>query len=146
MTLNTHCEGVEYNELSAPFIENYKKRYGEVPTYTADTYVAIKIHLKKAIEKTGSLDADKIVAYLEQAKHKVPTGVAAYIKDAEGRPLHDLRWGPGYLTSLGIQWRDGVQKGVWPNNWVAAKGAPPITYKGIVPYKIAPWVIEAYKK
>ena len=146
MTLNTYCDGVEYNELTKPFMETYKKRYGEVPTYTADTYTAIKIHLVSAIEETGTLDADKLVAYLENSKHKVPSGIATYIKDKEGRHLHDLRWGPGYLTSLGVQWQDGVQKGVWPNKWVAAKGAPAITYKGIVPYKIAPWVIEAYKK
>jgi branched-chain amino acid transport system substrate-binding protein len=146
MTLNTYCDGVEYNELTKPFIDTYKKRYGEMPTYTADTYTAIKISLAGAIEKTGTLDADKLVAYMENAKHKVPSGVAAYIKTKEGKPLHDLRWGPGYLTSLGVQWQDGVQKGVWPNKWVAAKGAPAITYKGIAPYKIAPWVIEKYKK
>jgi hypothetical protein len=41
---------------------------------------------------------------------------------------------------------DGKLVGVWPNKWKAAEGAPEITYKGIVPYTIAPWVIEAYKK
>ena len=78
------------------------------------------------------------------------TEVVHYTKlrawDEEGRHLHDLRWGPGYLTSLGVQWQDGKQIGVWPNKWVAAEGAPEITYKGIQPYKIAPWIIEAYKK
>jgi hypothetical protein len=37
-------------------------------------------------------------------------------------------------------------KGVWPNKWKAAPEAPEITYKGIVAYKIPPWVVEAYKK
>jgi len=146
MTLNTYCDGVEYNELTAPFISTYKKRFGEVPTYTADTYSAIKITLADAIQKAGTLDSDKVVAVMEKSKYMVPGGIVAYLKDAEGRPLHDLKWGPGYLTSLGVQWQGGVQKGVWPNKWVAAKGAPAITYKGIVPYKIAPWVLEKYKK
>ncbi len=95
---------------------------------------------------TGTLDADRLVKVLEVREYKVPSGKVAYIKDAEGRHLHDLKWGPGYLTSLGVQWQDGKQVGVWPNKWVAAKGAPEVTYKGIVPYKIAPWIIEAYKK
>jgi branched-chain amino acid transport system substrate-binding protein len=66
--------------------------------------------------------------------------------DDKGRQTHDLTWGPGYLTGLGAQWQNGKKMGVWPYHWVAAKGAPEVTYKGIVPYKIPPWVLEAYKK
>ena len=70
----------------------------------------------------------------------------AYYKDEQGRPTHDLKWGPGYLTSLGVQWQDGELKGVWPNNGRLTPDAPEVTYKGIVPVKIPPWVIEKYKK
>ncbi len=146
MTLNTYCPGVEYNELTKPFMDAYTKKFGEAPTYTADTYAAIFYSIVPAVEKVGSLDADKIVAFMENDEHLVSSGKVAYIKDEEGRPLHDLRWGPGYLTSLGVQWVDGKQIGVWPNKWKAAEGAPEITYKGIQPYKIAPWIIETYKK
>jgi branched-chain amino acid transport system substrate-binding protein len=146
MTLNTYCRGVEYNELTKPFMEKYIKKFDETPTYTADTYSAIKYTLAPIIEKAGTLDADKLVALIEEDVHKVPSGVVKYYKDAEGRHTHDLKWGPGYLTSLGVQWQDGKLKGVWPNKWVAAKGAPEITYKGIVNYKIPPWVIKKYKK
>jgi branched-chain amino acid transport system substrate-binding protein len=146
MTLNTYTPTVEYNELTKPFLDGYVKKFGESPTYTADTYAAIKYTIVKAIEETGTLDADKLVEFMENSVHMVPSGNVAYIKDKEGRPLHDLKWGPGFLTSLGVQWQDGKQAGVWPNKWKAGKDAPEITYKGIVPYKIAPWVIEAYKK
>jgi len=146
MTLNTYNENVEVNELTKPFIDAYMKRFGEPPTYTADTYSAIKYSIVPIIEMTGTLDPDRLVKVLEVREYKVPGGRVAYIKDKEGRPLHDLKWGPGYLTSLGTQWQDGKQVGVWPNKWVAAKGAPEVTYKGMVPYKIAPWNIEAYKK
>jgi branched-chain amino acid transport system substrate-binding protein len=146
MTLNTYNRNVEVNELTRPFLDAYEKKFGEQPTYTADTYSAIKYTIVPAIEMTGTLDADRLVKVIEVREQLTPAGKAAYIKDKEGRHLHDLKWGPGYLTSLGVQWQDGKQVGVWPNKWVAAKGAPEITYKGIVPYKIAPWIIEAYKK
>jgi branched-chain amino acid transport system substrate-binding protein len=146
ITLNTYCRGVEYNELTEPFVETYVKKFGETPTYTADTYAAIKYTLVPAIEKTGTLNADKLVAFIENDVYKVPAGTDAYLKDAEGRPLHDLRWGPGYLTSLGVQWQDKEQKGIWPNHWKLTPEAPEVTYKGIVPVKIPPWLIEAYKK
>jgi branched-chain amino acid transport system substrate-binding protein len=145
-TMNTYARGVEYNDLTKPFVDTYIKRFGEVPTYTSDTYAAIIYTLAPAIEKTGTLDSDKIVAFMENDVHKAPSGTVAYLKDAEGRPLHELRWGPGYLTSLGVQWQDGELKGVWPNKWKATPEAPEITYTGMVPVKIPPWMIEKYKK
>jgi branched-chain amino acid transport system substrate-binding protein len=146
MTLNTFAPKVEVNGLTAPFVNRYIERFGETPTYTAGTYAAIIYNLAPTIEEAGTLDSDKIVALMENREYAVPSGRIAYTKDTQGRPLHDVKWGPGYETGLGVQWQDGEMKGVWPNRWVAAKGAPEITYKGIVPYKIAPWIIEKHKK
>jgi len=146
MTLNTYNRNVEVNELTKSFVDKYVKRFGETPTYTADTYGAIIYNIVPVIEMTGTLDADRLVKVMETREFKTPGGRVAYIKDEQGRPLHDLKWGPGYLTSLGVQWQDGELKGVWPNRWKPAKEAPEITYKGIVSYKIPPWVIEKYKK
>ena len=98
------------------------------------------------IEMTGTLDADRLVKVMESRVYKTPGGTVEYTKDEQGRPLHDLKWGPGYLTSLGTQWQDGTQQGVWPNKWKVSPDAPEVTYKGIVPYKIAPWIVEKYKK
>jgi branched-chain amino acid transport system substrate-binding protein len=145
-TTNTYARGVEYNELTKPFVDTYIQKFGEVPTYTADTYAAIKYTLAPAIEKTGTLDADKLVAFMENDVHMAPSGTVAYLKDKEGRPNHDLKWGPGFLTSLGVQWQDGKLVGVWPNKWKLTPESPEVTHKGVVAYKIPPWVAEAYKK
>jgi len=145
-TMNTYARGVEYNELTRPFVDGYVKKFNETPTYTADVYAAIVYTIAPAIEKTGTLDPDKLVTFMENDVHKVPSGVIGYLKDGEGRQLHELRWGPGYLTALGVQWQDGELKAFWPNKWKATPEAPEITYKGVVPYKIPPWMIEKYKK
>ena len=145
-TLNTYCRGVEYNELTKPFVDGYVEKFGETPTYTADTYTAIKYALVPTIEKAGTLDADALVPILENASYLVPGGKVEYLKDENGTPMHELRWGPGYITALGVQWQDGELKGFWPNKWKLDAEAPEVTYKGIVPYKIPPWVIEAYKQ
>jgi branched-chain amino acid transport system substrate-binding protein len=146
MTMDTYVEGVEYNELTKPFVDTYIKKFGEVPTYTADTYTAIVYTLVPAIEKTGSIDPDKLIPFLENYEYLTPAGKVGYLKDEQGRQLHELKWGPGYLTSLGVQWQDGKLVGVWPNKWKPSAEAPEITYKGIVPYKIPPLVVEKYKK
>lgn len=145
-TMNTYARGVEQNDLTEDYIETYVKKFGEIPTYTADTYSAIVFGLAPAIEKAGSLDADKVVAVLEEMVYLVPSGKIKYMKDEKGNHLHDLTWGPGYLTSLGVQWQDGNLVAWWPNKWKASKDAPEITYKGIVDFKLPPWVIEKYKK
>ena len=146
MTLNTYNRNVEANELTKPFVEKYIQRFGETPTYTADTYAAIIYNIVPAIEMTGTLDSDRLVKVMEAREFKAPGGTVAFLKDEQGRPLHDLKWGPGYALSIGTQWQDGTQQGVWPNKWKASPEAPEVTYKGIVPYKIAPWIMENYKK
>ncbi|MBN1613800.1 MAG: ABC transporter substrate-binding protein, partial [Deltaproteobacteria bacterium] len=139
-TMNTYAKGIEQNELTKPFINTYIKRYKETPTYTADTYTAIKYSLVPSIEAVGSLDADKIVAHLENRTYKVPSGIIKYEMDDKGNPTHDLTWGPGYLTSLGVQWQNGKLVGVWPNKWRATPTSPEVTYKGMVSLKIPPWM------
>jgi branched-chain amino acid transport system substrate-binding protein len=146
MTMNTFARGVESNENTKAFVDGYIKRFGETPPYTADTYSAIVYTLVPVIEQLGTLDSDKLIPVMETRVHKSASSTVAYLKDAEGRHLHEVRWGPGYMTSLGVQWQDGELKGVWPNKWKATPEAPEITYKGIVPYKIPPWIIEKYKK
>lgn len=145
-TMNTYARGVEANENTKAFVDTYVKRFNETPTYTADTYSVIVHGLAPTIEQAGTLDPDKLVSIHENRVYKSPSGTVAFLKDAEGRHLHELRWGPGYLTALGVQWQDGELKAFWPNKWKATPEAPEVTYKGMVPYKIPPWMIEKYKK
>jgi branched-chain amino acid transport system substrate-binding protein len=146
MATATYCRGVEANENTKPFVEGYVKRYGETPTYTSDTYSAIMWALVPTIEEVGSLDSDKIVAVLENRVYKDNVSTIKYTKDMDGKPLHDLTWGPGYSTGIVIQWQDGKQRGVWPNKWKMTPDSPEVTYKGMVPIKIPPVMIEKYKK
>jgi branched-chain amino acid transport system substrate-binding protein len=145
ITSNTYAHGVERNELEKPFVEGYFKRFGEVPTYTADTYASIVYNLVPSIEQAGTLDSDAVVAVMENRVYKVPSGTVKYMKDNLGRPTHDLTFGPGYLTGLAIQWQDGKIAAVWPNHWKPAPGVD-VTYKGMHDIQIPPWMISYYKK
>jgi branched-chain amino acid transport system substrate-binding protein len=146
MTSNTYCQGVESNENTKAFVDAYVKKFGETPTYTADTYSAILYGLVPTIEEAGTLKPDKIVSILENRVYKSASGTIKYMKDPDGKPLHDLTWGPGYLTGIATQWQNGKLVGVWPYKWKLTPDSPEVTYKGIVPYKIPPWVIKKYKK
>ncbi len=141
----SYCKGVEMNKLTKPFVENYMRRFGELPTMTAESYSAIAYTLVPAIEQAGSLDQDMIVNIIENKEYPTPRGIWAYDKDALGRPLHDLKFGAQYALMLGIQWIDGEMKGIWPNDYIESPGAAPLTYKGIVDLKIPPVVQAKYK-
>jgi branched-chain amino acid transport system substrate-binding protein len=146
MSSNTYCQGVESNELTKAFVDGYVKRFGETPTYNSDTYSAIVYGLAQTIEQAGTLDSDKLVSVLEERVYKTTSGIVKYMKDAQGKHLHDLTFGPGFLTGIATQWQDGKLAGVWPNKWKMTPEAPEVTYKGVVPIKIPPWMIEKYKK
>jgi branched-chain amino acid transport system substrate-binding protein len=156
MALNNYVRGVGYNDQTGPFVEKYFSRYGEVPVYNADTYHLILSHIKLSIEETGSLDPEKLIPAIEAGIRHVPSGVVAFERDEMGRPTHDLKWGPGFATSLGIQWQDGKMAAVWPHfKWMEPywefSVEPPnepneMTYKGLKPFVIPPWMVAAYKK
>jgi branched-chain amino acid transport system substrate-binding protein len=135
VSLSTFVRGVSFNELTQPFVQKYIKRFGELPPYTAVTYDAIKHVLARTIEEAGTTDAEKLIPILEQTEYK-GTGAPKTKFDKN----HDLVFGPGYATSLTIQWQDGKMKAWWPNGWEGVK------YDGMAPYKIPPWMIEKYKK
>jgi branched-chain amino acid transport system substrate-binding protein len=145
ITSATYARNVEANEFTKPFVDGYIKKFGEVPTYTAGTYDAIKNTICETIEITGTLNADKFVEVLENRVYKTPPSTIKYIKDSLGRPIHDIQFGPGYATGLAVQWQDGKLVGVWPNHWQPAPGVD-VTYKGMEPIKIPPWMISHYKK
>jgi len=135
VSMSTFVRGVSYNDLTEPFVEKYISRFGELPTYTAVTYDAIKSTLGEAIEEAGTMDTEKLIPIIEKAER---IGVAA--PKSKFDKNHDLVFGPGYATGITFQWQDGKMKGWWPNGWEG------VTYKGMAPYKIPPWMIEKYKK
>jgi branched-chain amino acid transport system substrate-binding protein len=131
-TLNTYARGVEFTDKTKPFMDAFIAQMGETPTYNAGTYDALYI-LKGAIEAAGSLNRDAIVTELEKTDYDGTAGHFAF--DAS----HDVIWGPGNVTAVGVQWQNGELKGIWPpadGSWYGVK------YTGIVDYQLPPWVIE----
>lgn len=132
MTLNVYARDVEFNAKTGPFIDAFIAEMGETPTYNAGTYDAIYV-IKEAIERADSLVLDDVVVEMEKIDYIATSGRLVF--DSK----HDVTWGPGNVTALGVQWQDGKLVGVWPpadGSWNNVK------YEGIVSYKLPPWVIE----
>ncbi|MCB2189550.1 MAG: ABC transporter substrate-binding protein [Deltaproteobacteria bacterium] len=132
LTVNTYAP-VKITDKTIPFYNAYLERYKEVPNYTAGTHDALLL-LKDAVERAGTLDADKVVAELEKTDANTAAGRVVWDKS------HDVTWGPKYVTSIGTQWQGDKMMCVWPYGWEG------VTYEGSVPFKLAPYLVEHWKK
>ncbi len=130
-TINTYAR-VEITPKTIPFYDKYVKLFGQAPNYTAGTYDALYI-IQNAVERAGTIDSDKLVPFLEKTDYIDTAGRVVFDK------THDVTWGPGYVTAIGTQWQDGKIMCVWPYHWQK------VFYKGTVPFKLAPWVVEYWK-
>jgi len=135
MTMNIYARDVEITTKTKPFVDAFIAEKGVVPTYNAGTYDAIYI-LKEAIERADSLDNDAIVVELEKTDYIGTAGKVMFDQ------THDVKWGPGLVTAIGVQWQNGSLVGVWPPADGSWQG---VTYEGIVDYQLPPWVIEAWE-
>ena len=133
MTMNTYAR-VNITAETIPFVDRFVESAGEFPTYNAGTYEALYI-LKAAIERAGTLDSDAVVAELENTDRIGTAGRIVFTDD------HDVTWGPGYVTGLGVQWQDGEMKCVWPPADGSWEG---VVYEGAVDYVLPPWVVEEW--
>lgn len=108
-----------------PFLAAYRERFRATPGHAAAAYDAVLL-LKAAIEQAGTLTADAVAAALERSDTPATFGRLVFDK------RHDPTFGPGYVTSLAVQWQGGVPVPVWPNGW---KG---IAYEGMKPLLLPP--------
>jgi branched-chain amino acid transport system substrate-binding protein len=120
MTLNVAAPGVATTPLTVPFTDSYTKTYGITPAYSAyTTYDAIYV-LAAAIAKAKTTAPDALVSALEQTDYTGTQGRLQFLGQ-DSTFTHALRFGPGYVTGVMLQWQDGVQKCIWPLNLANAK-------------------------
>ena len=133
---NGATEGVLYQAVSSPdvavtaktipFAENFKKRFGNYPSYCGYTAYDEVYYIVDAIKRAGSTDADKLVAALETTDWVGTVGRTQFY--GKNDPYtHSLRYGKD-LSGLILQWQGGKQVTVWP----AALATGKVTFPGFI--------------
>jgi branched-chain amino acid transport system substrate-binding protein len=113
VTFSVAADGANLTPKMQPFINDYVKRFGEAPNYTAYTTDDAVNILALAIKRAGSTDGDKLVAALEQTDYVGTIGrVQFYGRDSEF--THAMKYGPEYVTGIMLQWQDAKQVTLWP--------------------------------
>jgi branched-chain amino acid transport system substrate-binding protein len=112
--------GVAVTPKSIPFAEGFKTKYGNYPSYAGYTSYDEVYYIADAVKRAGSTDADKLVDALEKTDWEGTIGrVQFYGKDDAF--THSLKYGKGLLTGLMLQWQDGKQVAVWPQEVAKAQ-------------------------
>ena len=105
--------GVAVTPKSLPFTEDFKKKFGNYPSYAGYTSYDEVYYIADAVKRAGSTDADKLVDALEKTDWEGTIGrVQFYGKDDPF--THTIKYGKGLITGLMLQWQDGKQVAVWP--------------------------------
>jgi branched-chain amino acid transport system substrate-binding protein len=112
---------VALSPSTIPFAEAYIKKHGVTPAYVGYTSYDMVHVIAEAIERAGgSTDPDKLVTALEATDYVGTVGrIQFYGRDHQF--THAIKYGPGLVTTVAIQWRDGKQICVWPADKCKAK-------------------------
>ena len=130
-----------------PFYDRFVKRLNDYPMHTGTyTYDGMYV-LKEGIERAGTIESDAVVDALEKTDYMGVMGRIVFFGKGHKAP-HDYKPGPGYLTWVGNQWRDGKQVVISPNGQIAFgdKRWIGVKYEGTVDCKLPPWMIKYWKK
>jgi branched-chain amino acid transport system substrate-binding protein len=114
ITATAATPDVALSPVTIPFAEAYIKKYGVTPAYVGYSAYDMVHVIAEAIERAGgSTDPDKLVAALEATDHVGTMGrIQFYGRDNQF--THAMKYGPGLVTMVAIQWQSGKQVCVWP--------------------------------
>ncbi len=113
--------GVALTPSTILFTEAYVKKHGDTPAYDGYTAYDMVHVIAEAIERAGgSTDPDKLVTALEATDHVGTVGREQFY--GRDHPFtHALKYGPGLVTGVAIQWQNGKQVCIWPADKATAK-------------------------
>jgi branched-chain amino acid transport system substrate-binding protein len=107
--------GVAVTPKTLPFVAAFKAKYGNNPSYCGYTAYDEVYYLADAIKRAGSTDSDKLVDALEKTNWTGTVGQIQF-KGKDSANPHALKIGPTTISGLMLQWQDGKQVNLWPNN------------------------------
>jgi branched-chain amino acid transport system substrate-binding protein len=112
--------GVAVTPKTLPFVDAFKAKFGNVPSYAGYTAYDEVYYITDAIKRAGSTDADKLVTALEQTDYEGTIGRVQF-KGKDTPNPHALKVGPDTITGLMLQWQDGKQVNLWPTKLASGK-------------------------
>lgn len=113
ITFNSAAPGVASTATTQAFAENYSKHFGDSPAYSGYTSYDMVHIIAEAVKRAGSTDPDKLVDALEKSDYLGTIGREQFY-GRDSMFTHAMKYGPGLVTGVHLQWQSGKQVAVWP--------------------------------
>jgi branched-chain amino acid transport system substrate-binding protein len=121
ITASAAAPGVAVTPKTVPFVDAYQKKWGVSPAYDGFTSYDLVYILADAIHRNqGSTDPDKMVDALEKTDYVGTIGKWAFYGKND-QFTHALKYGPGFIQGINLQWQNGKQVAIWPKSVANAK-------------------------
>lgn len=111
--------GVAVTPKTLPFVNAFKAKFGNIPSYCGYTAYDEVYYIADAIKRAASTAPDKLVAALEETNYEGTIGRVQFNGKDSPNP-HALKIGAGTISGLMLQWQNGNQVNLWPTK--LAKG------------------------
>ena len=116
--------GVAVSPKTLPFVDAFKAKYGNFPSYAGYTAYDDVYIIADAIHRAKSTDGDKLVEAMEATDYVGTIGRVQFLPKGDAH-VHGLKTGEGFITGLFLQWQNGEQVNMWPANLAKGKLAFP---------------------
>jgi len=124
ITRSTAASGVALTPKTIAFADAYAKRFGLPPAYCGYSSYDMVFVIAEAIKRAGSTDADKLVDAIEKTDYVGTSGRLQFYGRSDAL-THGLKYGPGLVTGVHLQWQSGKQVAIWPTEVANGKIAFP---------------------
>jgi branched-chain amino acid transport system substrate-binding protein len=124
ITRSTAAPGVALTTKTIAFAEAYTKRYGQPPAYCGYSSYDMVYVIAEAIKRAASTDPDKLVDAIENTDYLGTSGRLQFYGRGDAL-THGLKYGPGLVTGVHLQWQSGKQVAIWPTEVANGKIAFP---------------------
>jgi len=98
---------------SLPFAESFKKKFGSYPSYVGYAAYDAVYYIADAVKRAASTDADDLVDALEKTDWVGTIGRIQFYGKGD-QFTHSIKYGKGLVNGVTLQWQDGKQVCVWP--------------------------------
>ena len=116
--------GVAVTPKTLPFVEAFKKKFGNMPSYCGYTAYDEVYMIADAVKRAGSRPT--ATSWSPRWRRPTTSARSAALQFLpKGDPhVHGLKTGEGYITGLMLQWQDGKQVNIWPKDLANGKVIP----------------------
>lgn len=115
----------ELTDKTVPYAQAFNDRFDAFPVYSGFISSDAMEIFRIVAEEANSTSGEDLVPLIEDISYVGTTGTVEFY--GEGHEFtHDVKFGPEFVQPVYIQWQDGQQEVIWPDEHATSTYQPPV--------------------